>query len=553
MAAPDSGAVDRGRPGPGDRAPRRRAAAPRHSSIGERLIAGVPARVMRPRLVFATCLLALVAFGILMVYSASAVEAASDGLGATYYAERQLIFAVGGFALVALMVFWRPAWDWMRGRPAEVVWAALALTLAAVFGLGQASRGAIRWINLGFFSVQPSELIKPLIVLIAARLLFEYYECRSLSADRFLKLMGLFVGAPLALIVLQPDLGSTIIIVVTVFAMAFMSGLSPRVVVGVILGGLLLVVLAILVAPYRMERLLVMLDPWQDPYGSGYQATLAIMAFASGGLFGRGIGNSTLKYNYLPEAHNDYILAIIGEELGFVGTLLFFAVFALLIWSAFKIAREAPDGFGRLAAEGSAIILMVQFLVNALGVLGVIPMTGKTLPFISYGGSSMIASLLLAGIVLRVSMESGRQTVYGARRAEFAVMTEEDAVSSHLGRSTAGQPRRRRSPEGPRAGARRDGFAVYDGSGGRAGADEPGRDVRRGAGGPRGRTAPGTEERPRYRAGSAPLAGGRGRGEGYGRVDLGQDAADRLRERGPRTRRDAYRGDWEGRRDRYDR
>ena len=132
------------------------------------------------------------------------------------------------------------------------------------------------------------------------------------------------------------------------------------------------------------------------------------MAFVSGGLTGRGIGNSTMKYNYLPEAHNDYILAIIGEELGFIGTVLFFALFCGLIWSAFKIAERASSNAHRLMAEGAALILILQFLVNALGIIGVTPMTGKTMPFISYGGSSLIASFMLAALVMRVSLESGR-------------------------------------------------------------------------------------------------------------------------------------------------
>ena len=172
------------------------------------------------------------------------------------------------------------------------------------------------------------------------------------------------------------------------------------------------------------------------------------MAFASGGLFGRGIGNSTMKYSYLPEAHNDYILAIIGEEVGFVGTVLFFLVFAMLIYSAFRIAEQATDRRGALMASGSAVILAVQFLINALGILNVFPMTGKPLPFISYGGSSIIVSLMLAGLILRVSYESARRDEYDRRRESFAVMDE----------STAGVPHVR----GERSS--RNGFTVLDGS-----------------------------------------------------------------------------------------
>ncbi len=254
-----------------------------------------------------------------------------------------------------------------------------------------------------------------------------------------------------------------------------------------------------------MTRVQVAWNPWADEYGDGYQATLAIMAFASGGLFGRGIGNSTMKYSYLPEAHNDYILAIIGEEVGFLGTLLFFLVFAMLIYSAFRIAEQATDRRGALMASGSAVILAVQFLINALGILNVFPMTGKPLPFISYGGSSIIVSLMLAGLILRVSYESARRDEYDRRRESFAVMDE----------STAGVPHVR----GERSS--RNGFTVLDGS-----ATEP-------AARPRQRTAP--QGRPQR---STP----RNAGGGYNRIDLNSGPSARLRtdDQGPRVRRDYH-------------
>ena len=207
------------------------------------------------------------------------------------------------------------------------------------------------------------------------------------------------------------------------------------------------------------------------------------MAFASGGLFGRGVGNSTMKYHYLPEAHNDYILAIIGEELGFVGTLLFFAVFMLMIYAGFKIAERCPSMQGRLIAYGCSIVLVLQFFVNALGILGVTPMTGKTLPFISYGGSSMMASLILAGLIVRVSVESNPRTVHDARRDDFAVIADGGDVSGHIGRSTAGTPRVRSSRTAPadarRRAPERGGFSVMDGGARPGAAERPVRGPRR--------------------------------------------------------------------------
>ena len=292
------------------------------------------------------------------------------------------------------------------------------------------------------------------------------------NINEFLRKMGIYLGISLFLIFIQPDFGTVLIILLTLMCMALFAGLDPRFIIGVLIFGILVIVIALVAEPYRMVRIQVALNPWADEYGDGYQATLAIMAFASGGLFGRGIGNSTMKYSYLPEAHNDYILAIIGEEVGFVG---------------------------------SAVILAVQFLINALGILNVFPMTGKPLPFISYGGSSIIVSLMLAGLILRVSYESARRDEYDRRRESFAVMDE----------STAGVPHVR----GERSS--RNGFTVLDGS-----ATDP-------AARPRQRTAPqGRPQRPTPRN-----AGG-----GYNRIDLNSDPSARLRtdDQGPRVRRDYH-------------
>ena len=496
---------------------RRRAGAQRQSGaaqdgIAERLIAGVPARIMRPRLIFLCCLVALVAFGLLMVYSASAVEAASDGYAPTHYLERQALFALGGTILIVVMAFIPNLFDHFKRWLAWPLWGVALALLAAVTLVGMVGGGAQRWISLGFFTLQPSELLKPALILVVAKLLSEYYAERAIDINTYAARMAIAVGVPLVFIIVQPDLGTTLIIGMTVFTMMFLAGLPVRYalffVAVIAVGG----VLAMIAAPYRLQRFLVTMDPWADPYGDGYQATLAIMAFASGGLFGRGIGNSTIKYNYLPEAHNDYILAVIGEELGFVGTVLFFAVFALLIWSAFKIASESQTVFGRLVAEGCAVVLAVQFLVNALGIIGVLPMTGKTLPFISYGGSSMIASMILAGLILRASIESEAQTVYDMRRDSFAVMSRADAGSAHVGTSTAGEARPRRTS----------GFSVYDGAG-----------------------AGGRQAAPAHPRTARPARDG-----SFGRVDLGPDSADRLRSRGPQVRRAPRTS---SRRDRYDR
>ena len=458
---------------------------------------------MRPRLIFMACLFTLVCFGLLMVYSASSVEALHENGSATYFLFRQLGFTVVGLAALEFIARLAPDSFFKENALGVVLFVMIGLLLL-VFLFGSGSRGATRWLNIAGVQFQPSEFLKPFAIAYSAIMLDRFFSPGGNINEFAIKMVGC-LGPSLFLIFIQPDFGTVLIILLTIACMALFAGIDTRYIIGAAIFGVLVIIIALITKPYRMVRVQVALNPWADEYGDGYQATLAIMAFASGGLFGRGIGNSTMKYSYLPEAHNDYILAIIGEEVGFIGTVLFFLVFAMLIYSAFRIAEQATDRRGALMASGSAVILAVQFLINALGILNVFPMTGKPLPFISYGGSSIIVSLMLAGLILRVSYESARRDEYDRRRESFAVMDE----------STAGVPHVR----GERAS--RNGFTVLDGS-----ASEP-------AARPRPRTAPqGRPQRPTSRN-----AGG-----GYNRIDLNSDPSARLRtdDQGPRVRRDYH-------------
>ncbi|MDY2777825.1 MAG: putative peptidoglycan glycosyltransferase FtsW [Collinsella sp.] len=493
----------------------------RSGRVGEKLIAGVPARIMRPRIVFICCLSAILAFGLLMVYSASAVEALQENGSSTHYLIRQALLMGLGLVMTVLLALGTP-FDLkaFMSKVTGFMWASIFILLLVVLALGAASGGAVRWIDLGFTALQPSEFAKPVIILVAARIMTEYYEEESIDTQTFLLTLAAAVLLPALLIFIQPDMGTTIIIVSTVCVMLFFSGVSYRLVFFVFGFAIAAGAVAVIAAPYRLARFAAASDPWSDPFGTGYQATLAIMAFASGGLFGRGIGNSTMKYNYLPEAHNDYILAIIGEEVGFVGTILFFAVFLMMLYAGSLIAKRSPTLQGRLIAYGSTFILCAQFFINALGILGVTPMTGKTMPFISYGGSSIISCLILAGLILRVSVESGRATVYDARRADFSVVGRRPASrSGRVEGSTAGEPRpRSRSDSTPtRRSTARSGFSVYEGGPSREGRPS------------RNRPRPTTRR---------PPASGR-----YERVNLNDDPSDRLRPNGstPRVNRDASR------------
>lgn len=525
--APSAGARSAARP-----KARRRATATSHSDWGEKCIAGVPARIMRPRLVFLSCLIAICMFGLLMIYSASSVESLQENGSSWFFLYRQAIFMFIGFVLFAMIGSRLLPWPLFRSKLVWGVWFGVLVLLIAVLFVGQGAEewGASRWIDLGIFNLQPAEVAKPVIIVLTAKIFADYFEDGTIDTRAFLIQMLIMLPFPLFLIFKEPDLGTTIIIALTVFAIAILCGLPWRVVAFVTIAAFVLGAAAIVTSPYRAKRFLAFLDPWSDPYDTGYQATLAIMAFASGGLFGRGIGNSTMKYHYLPEAHNDYILAIIGEELGFVGTAIFVLVFVAMIIAAFYICREAPTLHAQLLASGCTIILAVQFLINVFGILGVMPMTGKPLPFVSYGGSSIIASLVLAALIFRVSVESNVETAADRRRSGMAVMGERSArasarrsagsgddVSGHIGRSTAGEARVRSTrrdgsaPRADRAASSRSALSVYDG----------GRQGRR-------------EASPTRRE-------SRGTAGGYGRIDLGSDAGERLRPRQERPRVD-YRG-----------
>lgn len=525
--APSAGARSTARP-----KVRRRATATSHSDWGEKYIAGVPARIMRPRLVFLSCLIAICMFGLLMIYSASSVESLQENGSSWFFLYRQAIFMFIGFVLFAMIGSRLLPWPLFRSKLVWGVWVGVLVLLIAVLFVGQGAEewGASRWIDLGIFNLQPAEVAKPVIIVLTAKIFADYFEDGTIDTRAFLIQMLIMLPFPLFLIFKEPDLGTTIIIALTVFAIAILCGLPWRVVAFVTIAAFVLGAAAIVTSPYRAKRFLAFLDPWSDPYDTGYQATLAIMAFASGGLFGRGIGNSTMKYHYLPEAHNDYILAIIGEELGFVGTAIFVLVFVAMIIAAFYICREAPTLHAQLLVSGCTIILAVQFLINVFGILGVMPMTGKPLPFVSYGGSSIIASLVLAALIFRVSVESNVETAADRRRSGMAVMGERSArasvrrsvgsgddVSGHIGRSTAGEARVRSTrrdgsaPRADRAVSSRSALSVYDG--GRQG---------------RGEAVPTRRE-------------SRGTAGGYGRIDLGSDAGERLRPRQERPRVD-YRG-----------
>ena len=500
---------------------------------GEGTLLGVPERFMRPRLVLIACVGILVAFGTLMVYSASSVTALGATGDAAYYLKRQLMFAaVGSVVAVGLAVLDYRVWVRRFLMPIWVVTVAL-LALVIVAGTDN-DMGATRWINLGFFDLQPSEFAKLTIVFTAANVAERYFEEGSLDWSGFLRLIIVGVGVPLVLIVVQPDKGSTMVLGLTIVVMGYLAGVPKRILVGLLVMGLLGFLALSLKDDYSRQRLLTMLDPWSDPFDTGYQLIQGFYAFGSGGLLGVGIGFSRQKYSYLPMAHNDFIFAVIGEECGLLGTLGVLAGFAVFLWAGFQIARYAPDLSGRLVAAGCTTLVIVQLLLNVCGVLGLFPLSGKPIPFLSYGGSSILASLMLVGMIVSVSVHSRLpETAYDGVRHTWQLEDEgrDPAGLELVGEPAARSGRGRASSGGAQASPE---FTVVEG-GARRGASGSGRSrgratTGRGAAG-RGRSGRGTGARGSSGRGST---GGGGRG----RIDLGPSASDRLRgrDKGPRTR-----------------
>lgn len=399
----------------------------------------VPARIMAPRVILYVTAFGLTAFGLLMIYSASSImclTSSTYNYDPAYFVERQALFA--GVGLVLAIVLARVDYRVWRGMPLKVVWVATLLLLGLIYTpiAGSDAYGATRWISLGGLRLQPSELAKVTVLLTAANLCKRYYQDDELDRRGFLKLMFVGVVIPLGLILLQPDKGTTGIIVLTVLVMLYLAGMPRRWVwLAVGLGVAGAAVLA-LKDDYSRARVLTMIDPFKDPYGDGYQLVQGFYAFGTGGLFGVGLGLSRQKYSYLPMAHNDFIFAVIGEELGLVGTLGTLAAFALLIWAGFKIAEGAPDLTGRLVAAGCTSLIAIQLLLNVCGVLGMFPLSGKPVPFISYGGTSIISCLMLVGLVASVSRQSTLpETEAERRRSQLRLVGREGLARGGVGES----------------------------------------------------------------------------------------------------------------------
>ncbi|MGI6587544.1 MAG: putative lipid II flippase FtsW [Peptococcia bacterium] len=338
----------------------------------------------------------LLAIGIVMVFSASYYDTLEND--PYFYLRKQLMWAALSFVAMFIMM----KIDYFRLKPYINFIFFVALILLIVVLFFEPSKGARRWIELGFINIQPSEIMKLSMVLFLAKELSKVgARIKNLitGVGPFLLLLGV-VGA---LILREPDLGTTLAITGTTFVLLIAAGLRWRHFFVLGLSGFVVVVALIIVNPNRINRIIGYLDPWSHASKEGYQLINSLYALGSGGLFGMGLGNSRQKLDYLPEQNTDFIYAILGEELGFIGAFLVILLFCLFAWRGYRIALTCPETFGSFLAVGITTMIVLQAFINMGVVTGLLPITGIGLPFISYGGSSLLFSMSGVGILLNIS------------------------------------------------------------------------------------------------------------------------------------------------------
>jgi len=344
----------------------------------------------------------LVILGIVMIYSASAFVAVKKNQPQYYYLVRQLMFAVIGAGALVLVnrVNYRFYRRWARLSAAGVIVLLLGVLVPYI---GHFKGGVRRWIGLGPIDFQPSELAKiGLMIFLAAALSSKREPFLKKGWKAILPELGV-VGFCLALIMLEPDLGTTITLAVSLAALLFVGGLRMRPLLICAAGGMLAVGLSLYFNAYQRARVTTFLDPWSVAQGKGYQAVQAFLALGRGGIAGTGPAGSRQKLYFLPAPHTDFILAVIGEELGFIGLVVVVGLFGVILWRGVRIALRAPDLFGTYLAFGLTFCLFLQAVINMMVVAGLMPTKGLTLPFLSYGGTSLVTSLVAVGILLNIS------------------------------------------------------------------------------------------------------------------------------------------------------
>jgi cell division protein FtsW len=361
------------------------------------------AKKLKPDWILFFVTLLLVGFGVAMVFSSSAIVAKEKFGDPNYFSFKQLIFAALGLAVMFVVM----KIDYHTYRHPAIVFSGLGIVVAllvVVFFLAAAAN-THRWIQLGGFSVQPSELAKLALIFFLAYFL-EKRKGRVNDLAFTLVPIAIIVALLAGLIVLQPDLGTAVSLLVISAVLLFVAGLDLRWIAASIIFAVPTFYLLVFRVKYRRERILAFLNPWEEPLGRGFQIIQSLLSVASGGIAGLGFMEGKQKLFYLPEAHTDFIFAVIGEEMGLIGTCAILTLFMVFLWRGLRTSLRAPDPFGFYLGLGITMMVCIQAFINMSVVLGLLPTKGIPLPFLSYGGSSFVVMLAAVGILLNVSQQS---------------------------------------------------------------------------------------------------------------------------------------------------
>jgi len=360
----------------------------------------------------------LLAFGLVMVGSAS-IDIADRQTGEPFY----YLYRQGGYVAIALVMaliaYQVPLAFWERVGPLMLLASLLMLMVLLIPGVGRNVNGATRWLNLVVFNLQVSELAKLSVVIYLAGYLVRRSEAVRTTVGGFIKPMGL-IAVVVLLLLLEPDFGASVVIIATAMGMMFLGGVQLWLFGGLLLVALLSFAALAISSPYRLERLTTFLNPWADPFNSGFQLTQSLIAIGRGEWFGVGLGGSVQKLFYLPEAHTDFVFAVLAEELGLVGGAVVILLFAYLVWRTFMIGRRAAvegNGFAAYLAFGIGLWVALQVFINIGVNAGLLPTKGLTLPLMSYGGSSMMVMCIAMAIVLRIDAEHRRGASVAGKEA----------------------------------------------------------------------------------------------------------------------------------------
>lgn len=345
--------------------------------------------------------LILLAFGLVMIYSASSIWADYKFHDSFRYIKQQALFIVVGLVLVRMIM----NIDYNKYyEKANIILGIcfLLLILVLIPGIGTIRNGSRSWFGIGPFGVQPSEFAKLGLIIFTSKYLSnsnKFLKSYKKGVFPILGVMLLFFG----LIMLQPDLGTGLVLAMTIVSLLFIAGVNMKFFFGVGILGVIGVIILIIIAPYRMDRITAFVDPWKDPLGTGFQIIQSLYAIGPGGLLGRGYLKSIQKQFYLPEPQTDFIFSIITEEFGIVGAFIVVGLFVVVLLRGIKISLNSKDDFSKYLAFGMTFQIIFQAIMNLMVVVGLIPVTGVTLPFISYGGSSLLITLVSVGILLNIS------------------------------------------------------------------------------------------------------------------------------------------------------